>query len=117
MELPLWKNNVRKRFEFVEKSSLIKTIKLTKNISFIGKSLPKENYSPLKFKHQSMSRSLVDKSEKAQSETDLSIERRKLSKSKRLSPTVKLSLPPLPNNSALIASSVSGNKSGRYGER
>jgi len=39
-----------KDFEVDEKSILLKTIKLTKNINYLTERLPKPNYSPLRLK-------------------------------------------------------------------
>lgn len=37
-----------------EKSMLLRTIKVKKNISYIGENLPSPNYMPLKYKHSSL---------------------------------------------------------------
>ena len=60
MDMPIWKNNVRRKFDLFEQSSLLKTIKLTKNISYIGKSLPKANYEPIKYRPVFMSQNSIE---------------------------------------------------------
>lgn len=39
-----------REIELEEKSILLKTIKLTKNINYLTEKLPKPNYSPLRIK-------------------------------------------------------------------
>ncbi len=52
MESPMVKKRLKKNkeFEVDEKSILLKTIKLTKNINYLTERLPKPNYSPLRLK-------------------------------------------------------------------
>jgi hypothetical protein len=44
--LPLVKNNIKRQkdADLNEKSALLKTIRLNKNLSYIGNNLPKPNY-------------------------------------------------------------------------
>ena len=50
--MPLVRNRQKKSkdIEVEEKSILLKTIKLTKNINYLTEKLPKPNYSPLRLK-------------------------------------------------------------------
>lgn len=81
MELPFFRNKLKKNreLEIEEKSILLKTIKISKNINYLTEKLPKPNYSPLRFK---------------------SIERNKSTfEAKRKSPyDLQLSLPPIKSN-------------------
>lgn len=46
LDFPLVKNNIKRQkdADLNEKSALLKTIRLNKNLSYIGNNLPKPNY-------------------------------------------------------------------------
>jgi hypothetical protein len=73
LDLPLIKKHVKKNkdMEVDEKSILLKTIKLTKNINYLTERLPKPNYSPLRLKSISHNKSSLSQRYMGKSPYDL----------------------------------------------
>lgn len=64
---------------------------MNKNLSYVGSSLPKPNYSPLKYKYSSLSHSMIESPQRSQQVRASNSS----AKMEKLDHSLKLSLPPL----------------------
>ena len=86
------KHRKARDFEFDEKSILLKTIKISKNINYLTEKLPKPNYSPPRIRSISKNRSSFEAKRKSPYDLQLSLPPIKsnkkpgLVKSERVSP-------------------------------
>lgn len=98
-----------REIELEEKSILLKTIKLTKNINYLTEKLPKPNYSPLRIKSIERNKSTFEPKRKSPYDLQLSLPPLKMPrkqteaqpiKSERVSPVKKRheSLPKIVSN-------------------
>ena len=88
LELPYVKNKAKKNREvqFEEKSILLKTIKLTKNINYLTEKLPKPNYSPLRVRSIDRNKSTFEPKRKSPYDLQLSLPPIKSNKKSELLP-------------------------------
>ena len=102
--MPLVIRNMKKPrdSDLQEKSSLLKTIKVGKNISYIGEKLPLPNYTPLRYKHNSLGK--IDNKRQANRSLSLGQANSSLSlhqSNGSLANKSKITLPPVPVNSSV----------------
>lgn len=79
-----------REIELEEKSILLKTIKLTKNINYLTEKLPKPNYSPLRIKSIERNKSTFEPKRKSPYDLQLSLPPLKMPrKQSELPPIIK----------------------------